>query len=72
MNKKRVVRAAPAASREAEALARAVNIQPWEPPPGMEKRQCPRCRYLFAAPQDAAERRCPDCGSLGSRPTAEP
>ena len=32
------------------ADARAINAQPWEPPPGMVKRQCPECRYFFAAP----------------------
>jgi hypothetical protein len=31
-----------------EAEARAINAQPWEPPPGMVKRQCPECRYFFA------------------------
>ena len=40
----------------------------WEPPSGMVKRSCRWCRYLFAAPQDAVERRCPDCVGLGSRP----
>jgi hypothetical protein len=45
----------------AEALARAVNAEPWEPLPGMVKRQCPRCRYWFAALADATEPRCPDC-----------
>jgi hypothetical protein len=34
---------------EDEATSRAVNAQPWEPMPGMEKRQCPNCRYFFAA-----------------------
>ena len=33
---------------EEEATARAVNAEPWEPPPGMVKRQCPECRYFFA------------------------
>ena len=27
--------------RDDEANARAVNAQPWEPPPGMVKRRCP-------------------------------
>ena len=40
---------------DAEADARAINAQPWEPPPGMVKRQCPHCRYFFAArPADTA------------------
>ena len=33
-----------------EADARAINTQPWEPPPSMIKRQCPDCCYFFAAP----------------------
>jgi hypothetical protein len=33
-----------------EADARAVNAEPWEPPPGMVKQQCRECRYFFAAP----------------------
>ena len=50
-----------------EADVRAINAQPWEPSPGMVKRQCPECRYHFAAPPDAAEPRCPDCVAFGSR-----
>ena len=50
------------------ARARAINAEPWEPLPGMVKQQCSWCRYLFAAPQDAKEKRCPDCVGLGSRP----
>ena len=34
---------------EAEAEARAINAEPWEPMAGMMKRQCPRCRYFFAS-----------------------
>ena len=49
-----------------EAWARAINAEPWEPPPGMVKRQCPWCRYLFAAAADSQERRCPDCIAEGS------
>jgi hypothetical protein len=48
-----------------EADARAINAQPWEPPPGMVKRQCPHCRYFFAAPE--AVLRCPDCAAAGTR-----
>jgi hypothetical protein len=32
----------------AEAAARAVNAEPWDPMPGMVKRECPECRYWFA------------------------
>ena len=46
---------------DAEASARAVNAEPWEPPPGMVKRQCPRCRYYFAALPDTDEPHCADC-----------
>ena len=59
---------------DAEAAARAVNAEPWEPMPGMVKRQCSKCRYLFAAPVDSEEPRCPDCvGKLprGRRPAAD-
>jgi hypothetical protein len=53
----------------AEAAARTVNAQPWEPPPGMIKLQCPQCRYLFAAPIPAEPGlRCPDCAAVGARP----
>jgi len=52
---------------EDEATSRAVNAQPWNPPPGMLKRQCPRCRYWFAVPTDSHEERCPDCATSGSR-----
>ena len=55
---------------DAEAAARAVNAEPWEPMPGMVKRQCPKCRYFFAAPPGAEEPRCPDCVGLGQRSTA--
>jgi len=30
--------------------ARFLNLEDWDPLPGMIKRQCPSCRYLFAAP----------------------
>jgi hypothetical protein len=55
----------------AEAAARAVNAEPWEPMPGMVKRQCPKCRYFFAASPDATEPRCPDCVGLGQRSSPE-
>ena len=50
--------------------ARAVNAEPWEPPPGMVKRQCPACRYFFAVAPDSVEPRCPDCVGLRQRSTA--
>ena len=46
---------------DAEAAARAVNAEPWEPLPGMVKRQCPRCRYYFAALPNADDPHCADC-----------
>jgi len=49
-----------------EAVARAINAEPWEPMAGMVKRQCPRCRYFFASAIDSAERRCADYASLGT------
>jgi hypothetical protein len=54
------------ASDEAEAEARAINAEPWEPMAGMVKRQCVRCRYFFASPADSTERRCANCVSLGT------
>jgi hypothetical protein len=58
---------------EDEGSSRAINAQPWGPMPRMEKRQCPNCRYFFAAPADAEEPRCPDCVAFGSRhPLAHP
>ena len=53
---------------ELEEQARAINAQPWEPMPGMVKRQCPWCRYFFAAPADSHEPRCPDCVRLSGPP----
>ena len=44
----------------AEAAVRAVNAEPWEPLPGMVKRECPECRYVFAAPASSQELRCQD------------
>jgi hypothetical protein len=46
---------------ENEATTRAINEQPWEPMPGMVKRQCPDCRYWFAAPASSQELRSQDC-----------
>jgi hypothetical protein len=56
--------------QDAEALARAINAEPWEPLPGMVKRQCPVCRYFFAALPDAAKPLCPDCVAFGTRPAS--
>jgi hypothetical protein len=55
---------------ELEQAARAVNAQPWEPLPGMVKKRCSQCRYVFAVLVAEAEAtaRCPDCVGLGSRP----
>jgi hypothetical protein len=47
---------------------RAINAEPWEPLPGMVKRQCDWCRYFFAAPADSHEPRCPDCVKAGKPP----
>ena len=44
---------------DVEAEARAINAMPWEPMPGMIKRQCPECRYWFAAATETGL--CPDC-----------
>lgn len=59
----------PTTLEQAAAKARAINEQPWEPLPGMTKRRCPDCRYLFAVPVDLAETqpapRCPDCAARG-------
>jgi hypothetical protein len=65
MNKRRLGTAVPRAGGFAteEATARGINAAPWEPMPGMVKRQCPDCRYWFAALTNRAalEPRCPDC-----------
>ena len=56
------------------ADARAINAQPWEPPPGMVKRQCPDCRYFFAALpiEPEAVLLCPDCAAAGTRAVLQP
>jgi len=54
------------AAAEAEATARAINAEPWEPLAGLVKRLCPQCRYFFASPVDSPERRCANCASLGT------
>ena len=52
-----------------EAEARAINAEPWDPLPGMVKRQCTGCRYLFAVSITAAPEplRCPDCAVWGTK-----
>jgi hypothetical protein len=60
---------------DAEAEARAINAQPWEPPPGMTKVQCIACRYLFAVPVAMAETEpacCPDCAAPPRPPRCVP
>lgn len=48
---------------ELEQEARAVNATDWEPLPGMVRKRCLRCRYLFAVKLEEAEvtATCPDC-----------
>jgi hypothetical protein len=46
-----------------EGIARAINAEPWNPLPGMVKRQCPECRYFFASWPTSKEERCLDCAS---------
>jgi hypothetical protein len=48
--------------------ARAENAQPWDPPPGMTKVRCTRCRFWFAAPSDRRVKHCPDCQAASPRP----
>jgi hypothetical protein len=55
-------------SPRCEAIARAVNTEPWERPPGMEKRQCLDCRCFFASLPDAEDPHYPDCASEGRHP----
>jgi hypothetical protein len=43
-----------------EATARAINAQPWEPLPGMLKRRCLRCRYVFAVRLEVAVQQLED------------
>jgi hypothetical protein len=57
---------------QTQMASRLANVAPWEPLLGMEKRQCPECRYLFAAPVDVEEQRCPDCAIAGSGPGWRP
>ena len=60
--------------RPNEAIARAINAEPWEPSPGEMKKRCVQCRcYWFAVPVVAAETtsRCPDC-ARPARPAPAP
>jgi hypothetical protein len=54
---------------ELEVEARAINAQPWEPLPGMVKKRCLRCRYVFAVRVEEAEVTacCPDCAPSQTR-----
>jgi hypothetical protein len=69
LNKRRSARLRPE-PEDAETLARAINAEPWEPLPGMVKKRCSQCRYLFAVltAEVEATSRCPDCAGLGTRP----
>ncbi len=53
-------------SLDDDAIARAINAQPWEPLPGMTKLRCGRCHYWFAA-RDPIARRCVDCEIVHQR-----
>jgi hypothetical protein len=48
-----------------DADAREINAEPWDPPPGMDKLRCERCRYYFATADAVGI--CPDCAALGIR-----
>jgi hypothetical protein len=49
-----------------DAAARAINAEPWEPPPGMVKLRCADCHYWFAA-RDVSAERCADCCAILQR-----
>jgi hypothetical protein len=66
LNKQRRAKPCPE-PQDAEALARAVNAEAWEPLPGMVKKRCSRCHYWFAAAVDSHEPRCPDCRRSGEQ-----
>jgi hypothetical protein len=40
---------------------RRVNAEPWKPPSGMIKAQCPHCGYWFAKWPRTNDPACPDC-----------
>jgi hypothetical protein len=54
---------------ELEQEARAINAQAREPPSGMVKKRCLRCRYVFAVKFEEAEvtATCPDCAPSQTR-----
>jgi hypothetical protein len=54
---------------ELEQEARAVNATDWEPLPGMTKKRCLKCRYLFAIKAEEADSTatCPDCAPSQTR-----
>jgi hypothetical protein len=54
---------------ELEQEARTTNAEPWEPLPGMVKKRCLRCRYLFAVSLEEAEATatCPNCAPSQTR-----
>jgi hypothetical protein len=58
--------------KDEETVSRTINAEPWEPPPGMVKRQCPDCRYYFAAPVPLAALLCPDCAAEGAKVAVAP
>jgi hypothetical protein len=63
MNKRRAGEAVlPDGFASEEARGWAVNAEPWEPMPGMIKRQCLQCRYWFAS--NAETGLCPDTQEL--------
>jgi hypothetical protein len=70
MNKKRrgesVLRAG--GLEHEEASARAVNAEPWEPMPGMVKRECPKCRYFFTSSPHLRPPRSRAAGLRRARP----
>jgi rubrerythrin len=44
-----------------DALARAINAEPWQPLPGMVKLRCQHCAYWFATHDADEQPYCPDC-----------
>jgi hypothetical protein len=54
---------------ELEQEVRALNATDWEPLPGMVKKRCLRCRYVFAVKVEEAEvtATCPDCAPSQTR-----
>jgi ribosomal protein L36 len=46
--------------------ARRINAEPWDPLPGMVKRQCDDCEFWFATANRGQEY-CPDCQDMRRR-----